>query len=290
VRFSLRLPVPILVSPDQARSIIGETFATLNIGLHARDPTIFTDAIAANEGLIWYRLTYFLDDPFAVEIVESEMRARLWYALDRLGLALPVSSVYRGFPVLPDAARAIEDRLPAIERFVRSEPDAADALKAATRRGVFAAGEHFHIRPGMAYMLHRGILAVPVAKPWPAPPRVGGWLPLWEAAFLHELSASLACHIGPAAHLLVPKMAATSRDPWHVTHSLADAIPDPEDRRRFLDANPSTPLHLLEAGALFTAAELETDAVGPLIVLTEAEILEFPEADSSGDRVAPSAG
>ncbi len=103
-------------------------------------------------------------------------------------------------------------------------------------------------------------------------------------------------HVGPVAEFLVPRAAALTADPGRLRRILAQEIPDPEGRARFLAGAPQIPTKEIGVGGLFGVDGVFGDGnprLGRYIASSEGALLRLPKSTvyaalaAHPDRIEP---
>ena len=142
-RRTLEFAIPYELPTQHVRELIERVCCGVPGALEHPKPQLITHAFI-DQG-IRYRLQFYIDDFGQRELIESQVRDRLWYALHRAGVpfargaGIPVGQAQPGLE-----ARNLETRTRAIRNvdFLRDLPDSAVAILAAdARTALYAPGE-----------------------------------------------------------------------------------------------------------------------------------------------------
>ena len=118
----------------------------------------------------------------------------------------------------------------------------------------------------------------------------------WSPEELVRVESLLIEHVGPVAEFLVPRAAALTADPGRLRRILAQEIPDPEGRARFLAGAPQIPTKEIGVGGLFGVDGVFGDGnprLGRYIASSEGALLRLPKSTvyaalaAHPDRIEP---
>jgi small-conductance mechanosensitive channel/CRP-like cAMP-binding protein len=171
-RRSVYVAAPYSVSPSSVHEAALSALADVPGVAKTPAPSVVTYRFLEN-ATIQYWVRYFITDFSKRDIIDGEVRSRLWYALERAGTLhpFPVSTVLLREMERADAARLretgrIERLLGEVALFTKLTSDQRSALAAKTRKQVFAPGEVI-VREGEEgkelFVIHRGQVKVTIS-------------------------------------------------------------------------------------------------------------------------------
>ena len=253
----------------------------LTSGLHPwilRDPPPSAVLIGTEvrSAAMLYGARFYTDQPGEVRMLTSLALTRIWYLLNRSGIAMT------GRP--PNARSPV--------------PQASDAfLPGPVPPALIAAGQSLHFGPGEIlpsdlagivvsgslheqYLEHELDLAAAVRAVTDAEPAPAS-APRLDAAACAAITREAAPFLGPIAATLTARFASETEDPCLVYHAVATRIPAPEDRHLFLAGAPSRPVRRLSVGDCFgwpSLLRLEAAATRACSAPAGAEVLVFTRA------------
>ena len=274
VRADTVFPAPITLAPQRLSDLVGELVADF-AGVDDGQPvTVAPVAFDPDKALARYRVRYWLHAYADRSDIEAEVLRRVWYALQREGIAWPVNTLYDPeFRKLqepsallahdwPDAIAAAIARAPAQPDLVGLLGHSAQAIACAGVPLFYAATERIVLPPracGSVCLLVQGeayeiasefdTLSNPGSSPGSSPgqlagdqefDRDGGRLShgdtghLSHRATIKRISDRLAEVIGPYAEVAVRRAAGEVAGGAKICARVADEIADPVLRQAFL--------------------------------------------------------
>lgn len=203
-------------------------------------------------GEIEYRLFYY---PYSHQKAEArtnpELRSRLWYALGRAGFG----SV--------ETARNLDQEVGLISRlgfFQNLSLDAQKLIASQSRVFLFDHDESIYCpslpSQSMLVVLQGTIEAEQkirateestIIQAYSRRPRILPMAHIPEET-IDEVAVKLAKYIGPAAFVITTQVAQSLSSVYWLYEALAEEIPDPDDRRLFLQSQPVSPTEQFRSG------------------------------------------
>ena len=264
VRADTVFPVPITMAPQRLSDLVGELVADF-AGVDDGQPvTVAPIAFDPDKALARYRVRYWVHAYADQSDLEAEVLRRIWYALQREGIAWPVNTLYdpevrnpQGPSILlahdwADAIAAAIARVPARPDLVGLLGHSAREIADAGMPLFYTATERIVLPPragGSVCLLVRG-LAYEIASEFDtlsSPGQLAGGQGsdldarhLSHRATIKRISDRLAEVIGPYAEVAVRRAAGEGAGSAMICAKVADEIADPMLRRAFL-AETSTP-------------------------------------------------
>ena len=258
--------------------VLGLIQQALSIGLH---PGILSDpppnavliGTETRSAAILYGARFYTDRPADLGMLSSVALTRIWYLLNRSGIAMTGQPSNAGSPV-PQAAYGF--------------------LPGLVPQALIEAGQSLHFGPGEIlpldlagivingslheeYLEHELDLAAAVQAVTDVEP-VPTSVPRLDAAACAAIAREAAPFLGPIAATLTDRFASETEDPYLVYHAVATRIPTPEDRHLFLAGAPSKPVRRLSVGDCFgwpSLLRLEAAATRTCSAPAGAEVLVF---------------
>lgn len=173
VRRSVEIVAPYSASPEYARSVFMAALDHVPNVLSRPEPRVLTRDYT-DRGIV-YDVRYFIDAFDDREIIESDVRDRLWYALKRRGLRVPVPhrEVELSRPSRERTEGTLREKaatqlLSQLEFFKELPPDQAASLAKLCRRESFASEELIVKRGQLGtemYLIERGAVRIEAAGP-----------------------------------------------------------------------------------------------------------------------------
>jgi small-conductance mechanosensitive channel/CRP-like cAMP-binding protein len=163
---TLRLSFDFPESPQRIMELLERACATVRgVAAHPA-PVVYITHFA--ESAVHYELRYWVDEPGRLLQVDSDVRERVWYALGREGLAIPLNVRYQYAKAWQDEApraAAATDRLDGVEILSPLTPEDREKLRRRLKYVVFARGENVFAEGSQAhslYVVEKGELGVHV--------------------------------------------------------------------------------------------------------------------------------
>ncbi|HEY0206852.1 MAG TPA: mechanosensitive ion channel domain-containing protein [Acetobacteraceae bacterium] len=286
VRADTVFPVPITIVPQRLSDLVGELVADFAEVDDGQPVTVAPIAFEPDKALARYRVRYRVYAYADRSDVEAEVLRRIWYALQREGIAWPVNTFYDPefrIPQVPsvllahdwpEAIAAAIARAPAQPDLLRILAHSAQEIATAGLPLFYAATERIVLPPracGSVCLLVRG-MAYEIASEFDtlsSPGQLDGNREfardpkrLLQRAAVKHISDRLAEVIGPYAEVAVRRAAGEVAGCAEICVKVADEIEDPVLRRAFL-AETSMPEERRHGpGLLF---RLRRDAAGNFV-------------------------
>ena len=286
VRADTVFPIPITIAPQRLSELVGELVADFAQVDDGQPVTVAPVAFEPDKALARYRVRYWVHAYADRKDLEAEVLRRIWYALQREGIAWPVNTFYDLELRSPQAPAALlgHDWTEAVAEAVAralAHPDlvgiSAHSAQAIADAGVplfYAATERIVLPPrvrGSVCLLVHG-MAYEIASEFrtlSSPGQLAGNAEseldtkrLSHRATIKHISDRLAEAIGPYAEVAVRRAAGEVAGCAKICAKVAEEIADPMLRHAFL-AETSMPEECRHGPGL--VFRLRRDATGNFV-------------------------
>ena len=233
VRSEITVKLPAKRSPREVAEIMYDILAEVPGMADTHPLTVAPLAHDPDAAVVPYALRWWAARFADTERVEAAINERLWYGLRRHGLTANPEA-----PERDDLTAGLPDL----------DDDAITALQDSGTILRFAPGERLTLPlqyRDRRFVLLRGSVGAAAVETGDG-----------RSASLHALTAALAAEIGPYAEFAARKWARTTADFATLSRHLADEIPDPARRARFLAGLPKPVVALHPPGEHLSFQEM----------------------------------
>lgn len=272
-RAEVSFPAPVDVPPRRVVKIVTDAVTTSPDISQYRRPEVIVHEIAPADGALNYMVRFYVTSSFSLTRTQGHIRERIWYALARAGIPMPVSiegevSAFK-ISLLRSRQEALlteQDEvrlLGTLSLFRGINQEVIRQLVAMSTRLIFAPGELIAMREGTQsslFVVIRGLVSVPYdheveeVEPYAATNGNGTHHHFyWQPEVLETIRQQYAEYMGPMSGYLVQAAARLTPDPYHLYRILAEDIPNPVEREAFISLGPDTPSREIEQGDFFGA-------------------------------------
>ena len=289
---SISFPAPIDTPPQTVRAVIVEALSALEDPKIYGVPEVIVKDFSQSGGTLLYQARALIGGEKTYIISSAKIRERIWYALARAGIPIPVPIEGRAdafkvplvgsFQEHSYTEAKLEQLLAQTAVFSGMPKAVYEQLVQHANRLIFSEGEAVTSKTDSAVMfiVLRGVVVVPRAiETRREDERSLGYS--WSPELLEMVRQHYAQHMGPVAEQLVKEAAHKTIDPYHLYTMLAAHIPSEEEQRVFLQARPKSPSREILPGDFFGERQLFTGE--PLdkapLAQQETELLEFRRAN-----------